>query len=148
MKQSTLETLIGVLVVGLAAAFLLFMFSSQGRQSGQGYDLLANFNNAEGVAVGSEVRMAGVKIGRIDEMRLNSQTFQAELVLNVHDEVLIPRDSEVNIASDGLLGGAYVEVVAGADEAVFADGDAFLYTNDAVSLINLFATFAAGGKEN
>lgn len=148
MKENVAEALIGALVVLIAAGFLIFMGQSSGFSGGSGsYALLAKFRSAEGVVVGSDVRMAGVKIGTVTAIELDPETYQATAKMSVNDTVKIPDDSEAGIATEGLLGGAFVELSPGASEFMLASGDEILNTQSAVSLLNLLIRFASGGGE-
>ncbi len=148
MAGSTLETIIGAGVVAAAAGFVAFASQTAdlGGSGSDSYPLTASFASAEGIAVGTDVRMAGVKIGTVSQLKLNPETYQAELTFNVAKDVMIPDDSEVKVASEGLLGGSYLELAAGGSDFMLKPGDEVLITQSAVSLLNLMLKFAAGDQ--
>lgn len=148
MKNSVLETLVGAAVVVIAATFLVYLANAAdyGR-AGDGYSLTARFQSAEGLNVGTDVRMAGVKIGTITEMELDLETYEARTDLVIKSEVLIPDDSDIAITTEGLLGGSFVEVSPGGSEFMLAEGDEFMNVQSAVSLLNLLLKFASGSSE-
>ena len=82
-------------------------------QSPDSYPLTASFRSVEGITVGSDVRLAGVKVGTITELQLNPQTFFADAKILLRNDVLLPTDSSILISSEGLLGGNFVELLPG-----------------------------------
>lgn len=149
MANSVTETLLGAGVLIAAGGFLLFANQTAGLSGGGGdgrYEVRANFLSAEGVSVGSDVRMAGVKIGTVTAMSLNPETYFAELTVSVRDDIKLPDDSDIKIASEGLLGGSYVELTPGGSEFMLADGDEVLNTQSAVSFLNLMLKFVTDGS--
>ena len=90
------------------------------------------------------MRLAGVRIGSVTAIDLNPETYRAETRFTVPGDLLIPEDSAISIASEGLLGGAYVEIIPGGDPFGLAPGEEIEDTQGAVSLLNLLARFVAG----
>jgi phospholipid/cholesterol/gamma-HCH transport system substrate-binding protein len=139
------ETLLGAAVVVVAVGFFAFA-AAQGGQSdtGAGYELNARFQRVNGIARGSDVRVSGVKVGVVRSVALDPDTYEAVLVMSVNNGVMVPEDSTASISSDGLLGGAYVNIEpAGFD--VIAAGGTIPNTRGSIDLLTLFASFAQGG---
>ena len=135
MKSSSVETLIGALVVAIAATFFLFAYKSSGLEAGTGgYRLVAEFDNAEGINVGSDVRMAGVKIGTVVEQTLNPDNYQAHIVLQVDSKVQLTDDATAKVTAEGLLGAKFIALEQGGGEGKLKDGDQFAYTQGAVDI--------------
>ena len=147
MANNAAETLIGAAVLVVAVGFVTYAMQSTGfgPQGGDRYELHANFNSAEGVSVGTDVRMAGVKIGAVNALDLNPETYQANARFTITNEILIPDDSDVKVASEGLLGGNFIEITPGGSAFMLADGDEILLTQSAVSVLNLLLKFVADG---
>ena len=97
--------------------------------------------------MGTDVRLAGVKVGTVTGMELNPQTFRADVTLSVEDQIQLPDDSAVVVASEGLLGGTYVEIVPGGSPFNLEAGGEILDTQGAVSLISLLLKFVSGSEE-
>jgi len=145
MKNNVLETMVGAAVVLIAAGFLTYLANaSDFGRGGDGYNVIANFQSAEGLNVGTDVRMAGVKIGTVTSMDLDSTTYEAKTQMVITSDILIPDDSDVSITTEGLLGGSFVEVSPGGSEFMLAEGDEFMNVQSAVSLLNLLMKFASG----
>jgi phospholipid/cholesterol/gamma-HCH transport system substrate-binding protein len=150
MAYRTWEVLLGAVVVVAAAIFVFFALRTTGTTLSQsaGYELHATFRSAEGVRTGSEVRLAGVKIGTVTGLTLNPQTFRAEMTIGVDQTIELPLDSSIQVASEGLLGGVFIEILPGGDFDNLAAGDTFQDTQSAVSLIALLLrAFTGSGEE-
>jgi len=148
MKSNVIETVIGAVVVAAAAGFLIYAANAVGVSSAEGeYELNASFRSAEGVALGTDVRMAGVKIGSVSKMELNPVTYRAELGISIIDQIEIPDDSSISIASEGLLGGNFIEIIPGGSEFIVEDGGEIEDTQGSVSLVTLLLKFVSGSGE-
>ena len=147
MKESLTEVAVGAAVLVAAAAFLAYAAQATGfSRGGDSINLEASFRSVEGITPGSDVRMAGVKIGTVTAMTLDPETFRARTTLTLDSAIPIPDDSSAVIASEGLLGGAFVEIVPGGSLGTFAAGSEIVDTQGAVSLLNLLLTYI-GGQE-
>lgn len=147
MSENVTEIAVGGAVLAVAAGFLIFALNSTGGlASSQGYPLSASFRSAEGVGVGTDVRMAGVKIGTVTGMDLNATTFRAEATMAIQPDIELPDDSAVLISSEGLLGGNFVEVLPGGSPYNYEAGDEVTDTQGAVSLITLLMKFVGGSE--
>jgi phospholipid/cholesterol/gamma-HCH transport system substrate-binding protein len=147
-QNSAAETLIGAAVIAAAVGFALYASQVSGRQAADGgYALTAKFRSVEGVSVGTDVRLAGIRVGAVTVLDLDPVTYQAEATFTVRGGLEIPEDSDVKIASEGLLGGSFVEITPGASEFMLAEGDEILNTQGSVSLLNLLMRFATSATE-
>ena len=145
MRQNTTEAIVGGLVLVTALGFLAFTLRSTGYSvGGSNYELTASFRSVEGITAGSDIRLAGVKIGTVSDISLNPVTFRGETTLAIQSAIAIPADSAVVIASEGLLGGNFVEIVPGGALDNFEAGAEIEDTQGAVSLISLLLKFVTG----
>jgi phospholipid/cholesterol/gamma-HCH transport system substrate-binding protein len=104
-QNDVAETIIGAVVIAAAAGFVLYAGQVSGRGAGgEGYPLTAAFRSVEGIAVGTDVRLAGIRVGAVTALELDPATFQARATFTVEEGLEIPEDSDVKIASEGLLG--------------------------------------------
>ncbi len=137
-KAGIFETVIGAGVIAVAGGFLAYAYQASGKDLERGaYRLDAVFGRVDGVAVGSEVRIAGIKVGSVAGHALDPATYEARLHLDIARTVAVPDDSIAKIQSDGLLGGAYVSIEPGASEAMLADGGIITQTRGAVDLLSV-----------
>jgi phospholipid/cholesterol/gamma-HCH transport system substrate-binding protein len=138
------ETVLGAAVAIVAAGFFAFAAARAGQTtSAGGYELRASFQRVDGVGVGTDVRISGVKVGVVRAVELNRDTYDAELTLTIQDGVEVLDDSTARIVSDGLLGGAYVSIEPAGLDPLTAGGE-IPNTQGAIDLLTLFASFAQG----
>ncbi|WP_372841372.1 outer membrane lipid asymmetry maintenance protein MlaD [Phaeovulum sp.] len=145
MAENRAEVLAGAAVLAIALGF--FVWAAQGSSLALkrgGYEVEASFRSVEGITVGSDVRLAGVKVGTVTALSLNPVSFFADAKIALNEGVVLPADSAMLIASEGLLGGAFVEVLPGGSLEDLAAGAVIEDTQGAVSLINLLLKFVAG----
>ncbi|MEX0970881.1 MAG: outer membrane lipid asymmetry maintenance protein MlaD [Paracoccaceae bacterium] len=145
MASNAAETLIGAVVMAVAIGFLTYASQFTSGAAENEITLEARFGSAEGLRVGSEVRLAGVRVGTLTSLSLDRATYQAVAVLAVDQTVEIPDDSEAKVASEGLLGGNFIELIPGGSPIILANGEEITYTQGAVSFLNLLMKFASGG---
>lgn len=147
--ENTTEVLVGGAVLAIAAGFMIYAGQLTGMTSTQSeYELSASFRSADGVDVGTDVRLAGVKIGRVTDIVLDPATYRAYTVFTVRDGIEVPDDSAVAVSSEGLLGGNYVEILPGGSPFYFAAGDEIEFTQGSVSLVGLLMKFVTGDEED
>ncbi len=150
MKQTVAETLIGAVVIAVAGVFFTFVYTTSGIGSGSdGYRVVAEFQNVEGVSPGTDVRMSGIKVGTVVDQSLDSDTFQALLTLSIDDTIKLPEDSSAKITSEGLLGSKFVALEAGGSQTMLENGDHIIYTQSAIDIWGLIgqAMFNKGGDD-
>ena len=116
MKKNYLESILGLMTLILAVSFLL-KFIDINTENNETYDLRAKFLKAGGVVIGNDVKMRGVKIGVIKNVSLDKDFF-AVIDFSVYNEVNVPKDSSVKIASDGILGNKYLSITPSGDLSV------------------------------
>lgn len=159
------ETILGAIVAAVAIGFFAFAAAQAGQSRGGqgGYVLTGHFQRVDGIDVGSDVRMSGVKIGVVQAVEIDPVTFQAKLTLSLDRSVFhfercevpnpppegcgVPDDSTARINSMGLLGGNYVAIEPGSGNALAQNGD-ISNTAGAVDLLTLFASFARQGNDS
>jgi len=151
MKNAAVETLIGAAVIVIAAAFFLFAYQSSGKSNASGgYRLLAEFDNASGINVGTDVRMAGVKVGTVVGQTLNHQNFQAAITMLIDPAVQLTDDVTAKVTAEGLLGSNFISLEQGGSETKLADGGMIQYTQGAVDIWSLIsqAMFEKSGAKS
>lgn len=147
------ELWVGAAVLLVAAGFLFWSGAGSrmiGTGFGKTYELNAFFPDVGGIEVGTDIRIAGVTVGRVNAVDLDPQTYLAKARLQVPVTVSLPRDSAALIQSDGLLGGAYIELQPGGADDILAPGDEIEDVQGAVSLITLMMKFvdSRSGQED
>lgn len=148
MSQNTTEVIVGAGVLAAAIGFVVYAGQVSGySNSTSGYPLEASFRSLEGVSVGTDVRLAGVRVGSVTQVDLNAETYRADTTVSVLQGIEIPDDSAIIISSEGLLGGNFVEIVPGGSPFYYEPGDTIEDTQGAVSLVSLLLKFVSGSSE-
>lgn len=147
MAYNPTELAVGAAVLAVAGGFLAYALSTVGSSSTRGgYELTASFRSVEGVNVGTDVRLAGVKVGTVSAIALDPETFRADTTLALREDVPLPDDSAVVVATEGLLGGTYVEVLPGGSPFNYEPGSEIADTQGTVNIISLLSKFVSGGE--
>ncbi len=137
MKQNTLETIIGAIVLIVAAYFLYFALHSREHEKSGTYELLAQFSNVEGITPGSAVRISGVKVGTVSKVTLDPKTYLATVHLAMEQSVKIPSDTLATVDTPGLLGDKYMSLEPGSADDMLKPEGAITNTQSAASLEKL-----------
>jgi phospholipid/cholesterol/gamma-HCH transport system substrate-binding protein len=148
MAENKLEIMTGAGVLVMAAGFLAYAMSVTGYSAGtDSYQLTASFRSVEGIKIGTDVKLAGVKIGSVTGVSLNPETFRADAEFSVAGGIEIPDDSAISIASEGLLGGNFVEILPGGSPFNLDPNSEIEDTQGSISLISLLSKFVTGSAE-
>ncbi len=145
MEKNVLETLMGGIVIIVAAAFLIFAYEGSQAHVEGGYKISADFNDASGIALGSDVRIGGVKVGIVSDLTLDTKTYEAVAILQIKNDTKVPKDSSAAIVSAGLLGEKYIALTPGSDDKMLADGGRLQFTQSAVNVEQLIGKFMFSG---
>lgn len=137
----------GAIVLLVAGFFVATAYKNSGIENEDGYVISANFDRVDGITFGTDVKIGGIKVGTVNDMQLDAETFRAKVSLNISNNIKLPTDSSAEIASEGLLGGKFVNIVPGAEEATLKDGGKIEYTQSSINLEQLLGKFAFGSAE-
>lgn len=130
----------------LAISFVWLHERSVTKQSARGFTLYAQFGKVDGVVNGAEVRLGGLKVGRVVKQTF-AKGYRISVELALDKDYALPVDSSVQIETDGLMGPKHLEIVPGADEEVLRDGESFGYTQDVMILNDLLDKVLAYMKD-
>ncbi len=137
MGNNLSETLIGALVIIVAVGFVAYGYSVADVGTVQGYEVRAKFDRVDGLATGADVRVAGIKVGSVTSQELAPQTFQAIVHMSIANDIKLPDDSNIKVASEGLLGGSYLSIEPGGSATNLKNGDEIQFTQGSVDLLSV-----------
>ena len=135
-QEEKRHILIGAGVALALIAGLVAVHVNSAREKTSGYPLQARFDKAEGVNVGTQVRLAGVSVGRVTKQALDDN-FRAVLTLQLDKGVQLPKDSNAAVQTDGLLGAKFIALQPGGDDKNLQSGEEIGYTQSSLSLQDL-----------
>ena len=145
MNTRKTEILVGLFIAaGLAALFMLAMKASNLNiySNDAGYEITANFEDVSGLKIKSPVTMSGVRIGRVSDIKFDSQRFEAVVKIRIESKYdTLPKDTSASIYTAGLLGEKYIGLEAGGDEKNLEQGDKLVLTQSALVLEKLISRF-------
>ena len=138
VSRNDRDTVTGGAVVVFGALLLTLAFSIGGKSADtvEGYRLSARFNRADGISIGSPVRLSGAVIGRVVDQELDDR-YRAVLTFQLRSDIKLASDTAAVIYTDGLLGAKFVELKLGGDDEMLKPGQEIQYTQDAVVIEDL-----------
>jgi phospholipid/cholesterol/gamma-HCH transport system substrate-binding protein len=140
-KGRTFETVVGVFVLIVASFFFYYVYTRSGCQSIDGYLLSAKFDKVDGLSEGSDVKIGGIRVGKIVDMSVDQDSFLAVVRIRISEKFQLPKDTSASVTSEGLLGKRYLALVPGGDDDVLKDGDEIENTSGPVDMESLIGKF-------
>lgn len=134
MKRNLIETVMGGVVLAVAAFFLVFAYQTADVRTVAGYPVTAKFDRVDGLNPGSDVRMSGIKVGSVTSQYLDGKDYLAVVTLNINPEVKLPVDTSASITADSLLGSKYLNLSPGGADEMLKAGDAIQHTQGSIDL--------------
>jgi phospholipid/cholesterol/gamma-HCH transport system substrate-binding protein len=122
MGHNVFETILGAVVLGLAALFLTFAYSSADLHKVKGYTLTAKFPMVDGLKDGTDVKINGVKVGSVSGLNLitdeGADQYLVNVKMTVDPSIQLPTDTIALVSTESLLGGKYMSLEPGVDETM------------------------------
>jgi phospholipid/cholesterol/gamma-HCH transport system substrate-binding protein len=149
MSRNAVETVMGAVVLVIAALFLFFAYTTSQVSAVSGYDLTARFSRVEGLRDGGDVRISGIRVGSIVSQELDPKTFVAIVKMSIEPSIQLPVDTVATITSSGLFGDKYLSLEPGNEDQTIKPGGEIEHTQapmDLESLIGQYIFSAQGGK--
>ena len=147
-SNDTVELITGGIVLVMALSFVVYAYQAAGVRQTSGYSVTAYFDQVDGLAVGGDVRLSGIKVGAITQLRLDPKEYFAVVTMALDASLSLPSDTSARITSDGLLGGKYISLVPGGSEDLLKEGDEIVFTQGSVDLMGLVGQALFGGKSS
>src|SRR6478609_2441244 len=145
MQQNNVaETLIGAVVIAVAIGFLAFAYTRTGSGSLSGYEVNARLPKTDGLSVGTDVRLAGIKVGTVTDLTLE-KNYLVTVHMSIRDDIKLPVDSSVLVTQAGFLGGQYLSITPGGDDKMMAKGAFFENAQGSIDVMGLVNRFTGGG---
>jgi len=137
MKYNLMEVTMGFLVLLTAVSFLIFGINTNKLNSNEKIFISVVFEDSTGLKIGGLVKVSGVNVGKIEDLKLLTDSFEARATISIDKSINLPDDSSARITSSGLLGSNYIEIVPGISEVVLKERDTIFDTTGSVSFTDL-----------
>ncbi len=137
MKYNLIEITMGFLVLLAAVSFLVFGINTNKLDSNKEMLISAIFEDSSGLKIGNEVKVSGVNVGRIEDLKLLRESFEAKAIISIDKSINLPEDSSARITSSGLLGNNYIEITPGVSNVTLKESDIIFDTTGLVSFTDL-----------
>ncbi len=141
IRRNAVETVLGAVVIVVAALFLFFAYTTSEVRAVSGYELTARFDRVGGLRDGADVRISGIKVGTVTQQVLDPKTFEAVVTLSVQPDIRLPVDTVAAITSSGLLGSDFVSLTPGNDDDMIRPGGAIAHTQPPMDLQSLIGQY-------
>ncbi len=145
MSEESRHSIVGFVALLALLVLAVLSFATTTTEKTAGFDITADFDRVDGLSVGDEVLMSGIKIGEVTRMIL-TESFRARLTLNIDDGVELPSDSDARILTNGLFGSKFIEVNPGAEEEILEAGDEIEFTQESLVLQDLLDQVIGQGR--
>lgn len=146
MDKSFVDWALSAMVLAVAALFAWFAYSTTHQTGSGGYPISARFHTIAGLPLDADVKIAGIKVGRVIGMEITPDTFDARIVLSLDPQIKLPTDSTAHIASDGLLGGTYLAIEPGKAGTRIAAGGELTETESPEDIVQTIGKMIFGGN--
>lgn len=140
-KGRIFETVVGICVLIISACFFNFVYMKSNWKSIDGYVLKAKFDRADGLTEGTDVKISGVRVGKIDSIEVDPKSFLAVVTFHISKDIKIPVDSAASVTSDGLFGGKYLSISPGGEDETLKNGEEIERTTGPINLEGLIGKF-------
>lgn len=141
MARNVVETVLGGVVLVVAIGFFGWAYARSSVGDPGGYTLVAKFDRIDGLPMGADVRISGIKVGSVLAQSLDPQTYRALVRFSVASDIELPNDSSAAVVSSGLLGGKYLALVPGGDDQLLAEGGEITLTQSSVNIEDLIGKY-------
>ena len=148
MRYSSVEILMGAVVLVTAIGFLFLGLQSINTNQKDGYNISLIFGSSAGLKSGDSVKISGIDVGKIIKLDLDLDDYNAKIYINLSNEVKIPEDSSARITSSSLLGGNFLDIIPGTSETFLKPNDIIYDTSDSVSFIDMLGKMIFSGSKN
>lgn len=145
--RNMIETVMGAVVLLVAAMFLAFAYNHSSLRTVSGYEISARFDRVDGVSAGTDVRISGIKVGTVTDQRLDTDRYLAIVRMSIDPRIKLPTDTVAEVASEGLLGGRYLALIPGGETDMIKPGGEIKFTQSPVDLVQMLGKFMFSGPD-
>ena len=147
MRYSLIEILMGAIVLTIAVGFLSLGMQSINSNQKVGYDISLIFGSSAGLKNGDNVKISGINVGKIINLDLNLDDYNAKVAIKLNQNIKIPDDSSARITSTSLLGGNFIDIIPGVSDTYMKPNEIIYNTSDPVSFTDMLGKVIYSGNK-
>ena len=147
MRYSLIEILMGAIVLTIAIGFLSLGMQSINSNKKVGYDISLIFGSSAGLKNGDNVKISGINVGKIINLDLNLDDYNAKVAIKLNQNIKIPDDSSARITSTSLLGGNFIDIIPGVSDTYMKPNEIIYNTSDPVSFTDMLGKVIYSGNK-
>lgn len=143
MKHKNLELYVGVFVLigAVCVGYLILVIGEAKLFGGDRFALHGYFSSVSGLKTGARVEMAGVKIGDVGTISLDSERLVAKVVFNLDKGMEVSEDSIASVKTSGIIGEKYIDISPGGSDILLEQGDEITNTESTLDIESLVRKF-------
>ncbi len=147
-KKPNVELMVGLFVIISIAAgsYLSVVLGEVNLFSKLGYDVTARFSTSTGLKTGAVLEIAGVKVGTVKSITLDSKEYESIVVLNINSKIELTDDTIASIRTAGIIGDRFVKLTPGGSEIMLEDGDEITETESSIVIEELISKYIFESK--
>ena len=146
MKKGNLDLIVGIFLIGgfLAFAYVSMMFGEFSVFArGNNYTIVADFDSVSGLKKGAIVSIAGVNVGRVSKIVLNTDE-QAQVSINLPTDIKVTDDAIASVKTQGIIGDKYIRISQGGSDIYLSEGELLTETESAIDLEEMVSKYIFG----
>lgn len=148
MQKNHIETILGAFIIGVTVVLLYSFFGRNNITATQSFtSVTAYFQNVAGISKGIDVKLGGVKVGKVIDVKIDEETLSPILSIAIDTNYKLPSDSSFAIKSEGIMGGKFVSVQAGTSTDPIHEGQVFYNNQSSLDLESIVSQVVFGGEK-
>ena len=147
MNKRIFEIAVGLFIICLAFGWIFYAKHQINSSKFQGYYLNATFDNVDGIQIGSDVKISGIKVGEVTDIKINPKNFSASVKFSVEQSIKLPADTSACVYTSGLMGNKYIALSPGGDDETLTENDELQTTQGAMNIESLVGKFLLNTKK-
>lgn len=140
------EFMVGLFVLAglLSLAWLSIKMARMELVGGDHMPLIAHFSSVSGLKSGAPVEIAGVEVGRVDHITLDTTSFEAQVHMKINPNVPIQEDAIASVRTKGMIGDRYIIISPGGSQNLLKANESLTQTEPAINFEELISQFVHG----
>jgi phospholipid/cholesterol/gamma-HCH transport system substrate-binding protein len=148
MNRMNVEMVVGVFLLAgfISFSWLAVKMGDINPFESETYPVTARFTSISGLKQGSTIELAGVIVGKVNNIELDTGDYEAVVHLDIDKTVELQDDTIASIRTSGIIGDKYIKLTPGGSDIILEAGDEIEETEPAISLEELISKYIFDSK--